>query len=181
MARIPKPVFVVEQRYTDMLIAGISAFFKKEADKAENKINQLISTALGVTGGIYIRYGDEEFSVEKINVPPGFKIPNKSSITNDLPEDFHSEMDDLLVIRNKIMSDIRTTRLTFSAASVRCSSDQDYRDVFPDIIHKENMEIRELPRTRDVGFLLKDNVKLFRQFESGIDVLNFHIFNMMVL
>ena len=152
-------------------------FFRVESEALNKKLVDLCErneafTQLGSHGFYYQNqaYYNPEKTITQ-SVKP---------IRHALDERLHDDMDTYLAQDNMVTSSISRIRSVFSAGAVRCTSDQDYRDVFPDVLWSNtDNEILNLERTREVGFLLTNRV-LLRQFQHGVDLLYYHQFNKLV-
>lgn len=163
--------------YSAKLHNDLVIFFRAESEALVRKLTDICEKNAAYTGsnalGFY--YQDQAYYSPT--------IPAVTSITRTrhaLDERLHDDMDVYLAQDTMVTSSISRIRSVFSAGAVRCTDDQDYRDMFPDVLWSNtDNKILELGRTRDVGFLLTNRV-LHRQFQHGVDLLYYHQFNKLV-
>ena len=160
--------------YSAYLHNDLQNFFGSEYARVRKilvDIIRLSNTKFGTSVGV-IRYKDIRYYTSAGGV---------MHIADELPEALHEDMENYLSQQTKINADVAQIRSVFSAAAVRCTCNQDYRDSFPDVLWaNSDNDILKLSRTREAGYSLTNKV-LYRQFMSGVDLLNYHQFSKLVM
>lgn len=98
---------------------------------------------------------------------------NLRYLVPSLSEGAHSLHSEILQAR----SDETKLRQSLSVVLPRCKSNQDVRDVLPEVFIREVSQLKNLKRTRPEGFLLEDHPMLYSQYAKAVDIAKYYTAN----
>jgi len=158
-------------RFLPLLDPLVESVMKVEANRHHHLIMQLINEnhALGGHKNGFFFLGMRYSNLETRHVVS----ENLRYIVPSLTEAAHTLHSEIL----QAFADEKKLRQSLSVVLPRCKSNQDVRDVLPEVFIREVSQLKDLKRTRPEGFLLEDHPMLHNQYVKAVNIAKYYTAN----
>lgn len=147
----------------------LKSLFASEKNALQPRILEIINknaTLMGSVGANGFRYKGETYS----NLAHATRLGNNTNLHHDL----YNEMDLLLVEKKELDYDKARVKAGLIILLQTAYTDQDYRDALPNCLTSMIERFRNLPRTREEAYTLKDDPVRMNQYKKVAPIIEYH-------
>lgn len=147
----------------------LKKLFAPEKDALQPRILEIINKNAALIGNAAangFRYKGEVYS----NLSIGTRLGNNSNLHASL----YNEMDLLLVEKKELDYDKARIKAGLIILLQTAYTDQDYRDALPNCLTSMIDRFRNLPRTREEAYTLKDDPQKMNQYRKVAPLIEYH-------
>lgn len=147
----------------------LKKLFAPEKDALQPRILEIISKNAALMGNIAangFRYKGETYS--------NLAYAQRAGASSNLHADLYNEMDLLLVEKKELDYDKARIKAGLIILLQTAYTDQDYRDALPNCLVSMIDRFKQLPRTREEAYTLKDDPVRMNQYKKVAPLIEYH-------
>lgn len=147
----------------------LKKLFAPEKDALQPRILEIISknaTLMGNVAANGFRYKGETYS--------NLAHAQRAGASSNLHADLYNEMDLLLVEKKELDYDKARIKAGLIILLQTAYTDQDYRDALPNCLVSMIDRFKQLPRTREEAYTLKDDPVRMNQYKKVAPLIEYH-------